>query len=556
MRGRILLHLLLLSFAITSVISQSSAQGGRNALLQIFDVQPSPQVPLALDDGPVFHFNRRVNCADAEAAFYVTPAIRGELKCDQFSLRFTPVEAYERNKRITFALRPPLSSLDGAPMLDPFEATYTTAGYLAVSEVFPSGRGGAAPVDSVITVAFDRPVAPLTLPSAADELPQPLTIHPLTAGRGEWVNSAVYTFTPATPLTSGQTYRVSVASDIEAQNGDKMKADYVWTFETAEAAIVSIDPPPGATGLGLTPKIQVRFNQVMDQLAVESAFFLRPLPGRDDGGLSGSFAWADDGRGFAFTPDARLKLDSFYEAGYSPGLALAPQSWRYQSVPEPGIVATEPADGAHDVARGGFSLFFASTMNIETLRDRIVIEPEPAAPPRFYYSEWANRYTVSFDAAPSTAYTVRIAPGMKDIYGNAIAAPTVFHYTTAARTPLLSLHVPGPVGFYNAHSQPTRLYAQHRGVETIDFALYRAPLLELVARLTQADRYVPAQDYEPSAADLLKKWRVKSDAPEMSVEMNRWNFAMGVGGIWRQASTFWKRQRRDLSVTPGRIVTF
>ena len=79
---------------------------------------------------------------------------------------------------------------------------------------------------------------------------------------------------------------------------------------------------------------------------------------------------------------------------------------------------------------------------------------------------------------------------------------------------MLGFHVPGPVGFYNAYSQPTRLYAQHRGVETIDFALYRASLADLVTRLTQEDRYLPAQNYEPSTGNLLKEWRIKSDAPQ------------------------------------------
>ena len=104
-------------------------------------------------------------------------------------------------------------------------------------------------------------------------------------------------------------------------------------------------------------------------------------------------------------------------------------------------------------------------MNIDTLADRIAIEPEPQTPPRYYYSEWANRYTVSFDAEPSTSYTVRIAPGMEDIYGNAIAEPTVLRYTTAARTPLLGFHVPGPVGFYSAFRKPVQVIAQHRGAD-------------------------------------------------------------------------------------------
>lgn len=522
MRRRLLLLILLLSVLVLAGAPQSIAQGSRVALLQVFEVQPSPSAPLALNDSVVLYFNRRVDCKDAEAAFAVTPAISGQLQCDQFNLSFTPAGDYERGKAYSFGLNPPLRALDGAPLLDPFEATYVATGYLAVSEVFPDPRGGAAPVDSAITLVFDHPIVPLTLPSAAEDLPQPLSIQPATAGRGEWVNSAVYTFTPAAPLNNGQTYRVTVSSDIEAVDGAKMEADYSWTFETASASIISIDPPQGATNLDLEPKIQVRFNQAMNQNAIEGSFYLRPLPGNGDDGLGGHFDWAEDGMGFAFTPEARLELDSIYEAGFSPGLrpelrfgsAQAASSWRYQTVPEPSIVATEPTDGAQDVARGGFSLFFASTMNIESLADRITIEPEPQAPPRYYFSEWANRYTVSFDAEPSTAYTVRIAPGMEDIHGNATAEPTIFHYTTAARRPMLGFHVPGPVGFYNAYNTPTQIYAQHRGAETIDFALYRVTPRELAARLTQADTYDPTQSYHPPEDDLLKRWRIKSDASE------------------------------------------
>ncbi len=522
MGRRFPLFMLLLSFAVLAGAPRNLAQGSRAALLQVFDVQPSPAARLALNESVIFHFNRRVDCAAAEAAFNLTPAISGALQCDQFSLSFTPTDEFERDTAYTFALTPPLRSLDGASMLDPFAATYTTASYLSVSEVFPSSRGGAVPVDSAITVVFDRPVVPLTLQSAADDLPQPLSIQPATAGSGEWVNSAVYTFTPTAPLQSGQRYSVTVSPNIVAVDGAEMQAGYAWSFETANASIVAIDPPPGTASLGLEPKIQIRFNQPIGRSAVENAFYLRPSPAGGDDGLNGRFDWADDGLGFAFTPAERLELDSIYEAGFSPDLAPELQvvgepgeaSWRYQTVPAPEIVATEPIAGAQDVARGGFDLFFVSTMNIDTLADRITIEPEPQTPPRYYYSEWANRYTVSFDAEPTTTYTVRIAPGMADIYGNAIAEPTIFHYTTATRTPLLGFHVPGPVGFYSAYSKPVQLFAQHRGAETIDMSLFRVPLESFVGRLTQTESYDPAQDFDPPADDLLRTWRIRSDAPE------------------------------------------
>ena len=189
-------------------------------------------------------------------------------------------------------------------------------------------------------------------------------------------------------------------------------------------------------------------------------------------------------------------------------------SWRYDTVSSPAISATEPVAGAQNADRGGFSLFFASTMNIETLPDRIKIEPEPELPPRYYFSDWSKRYSVSFVAQPSTTYTVHIAPGMEDIYGNAIAEPLIFSYNTGPLSPELGLNVPGPVGFYNAYRQPTQLYLYHRGLETIDLTLSRVPVKDFVARLMQEQFYDPTNEFNPDEDQLLKRWRIESDTPE------------------------------------------
>ena len=74
--------------SVMTGIPQSIAQGGRIALLQVFEVQPSPAAPLALNDSLVLYFNRRVDCRDAEAAFSVTPAIRGRAAMRPIQLEF------------------------------------------------------------------------------------------------------------------------------------------------------------------------------------------------------------------------------------------------------------------------------------------------------------------------------------------------------------------------------------------------------------------------------------------------------------------------------------
>src|SRR5690606_25345642 len=142
-------------------------------------------------------------------------------------------------------------------------------------------------------------------------------------------------------------------------------------------------------------------------------------------------------------------------------------------VPLPAIIGTDPADGAENAyPYGGFTLYFASPMNRETLRDRVTIEPEPWRDFDDYYYEWDNSYNLSFPTEPSTTYTITIAQGMEDIYGNAIETERVFTYTTAAYDPNISLQTPGNVGFYNAYNAETQLFLTHRNVSQVDLTLY------------------------------------------------------------------------------------
>ena len=499
---------------------QNLAETERAARLEVYDVQPSPAGLLALDEAITFAFNRRVDCAQAEAAFAWQPAISGRLTCDEYSLAFEPLDQYQRDTSYTFAFTPPLQAKDGAPLLDPFHVTYFSAGYLDVAEVFPQPDSKSVPVDSAITVAFDRPVVPLLASVSEDKLPHPLVLSPATGGSGEWVNSAVYVFTPAEPLDSATEYSALIATDLQAVDGSAMASAFRWSFMTEAPSIVSVRPRPTTRrysrdrwdDIRLNPRIQVRFNQVMDRDLVESAFYFRAGLESESIDVAGAFEWSEDGKGFAFTPDVRLWYDTEYEAGFPARLfrSLSGNSWSYRTVRRPLIERTYPANGAINVSSGGFSLYFASRMNIDTLRERIQIDPEPDAITRDYYSNFDDRYDIHFRARPSTQYTVRIEPGMEDIYGNAISEPLTFRFTTGPLPPTLRLHAPGPVGFYNAYRGPTQLYLTHRGLETVDLALYRVPTTEFVERLLEGD-FGAWSDHRvprPEGAELLRHWTI------------------------------------------------
>jgi alpha-2-macroglobulin len=521
MRRRILFLIVLLTGLIAVGIPQLIAQGNRIAFLQILESEPFPSQPLALDEAVTFYFDRRVDCGTAQAAFSIQPFVDGSLTCDEYSLTFSPSTEYERDTQYTLQLTPTIVALDETPLLDAYSVTYTSVGFLQVVEVFPSSEGGFVPADSDITVIFDRPVIPLLMSTEMDELPHPLQILPATDGIGEWVNTSMYVFHPDVPLQGGTTYTANVSS-LQAVDGSTLETSYVWLFQTSPPEIISIDPPPGELDLILDPKIQIRFSQPMDEATVEDAFFLQLDTTPQALDVSGTFEWTEDSQGFMFTPDTQLELSSFYGVGLEGDVSSktgstdlrGQRSWFYITVPYPEITGTDPVDGAAGVDRGGFSLYFSSPMNIDTLEDKITIEPTPDVDPYFYYSDWSYRYSVSFGAQASTTYTITVAPGMEDIYGNPITEGLTFTYTTASRPPALGMQTPGPVGFYNAYREPTQMYIFHRGVSYVDLELYTVPIDEFILSLTNEEYYDPTESFVPNRSFLEHEWSINSTTPE------------------------------------------
>lgn len=522
MRRRIVLLLFLLIGLISIGIPQLIAQGSRIAFLDVIDSDPFISQSLELDQSVTFYFDRRVDCSTAQAAFSVDPFVDGALSCDEYTLTFTPSEDYARETTYTFSLAPQIVALDGTPLVDPFSLTLDSVGYIGVPEVYPTAEGGNVPADSKITIVFDRPIIPLLMSVDMDALPDPLQIIPNIEGTGEWINTSMYVFAPDNPLQGGTTYTAIVPAGLTAVDGAVLEESVEWQFSTSPPEITSIDPSPGTTDMILDPKVQVRFSQPMDETSVESAFYMRLDTLASTPDVSGTFEWSDDSHGFMFTPDEQLEIASVYKVGLEGEVSsksgstdlTGQRSWTYTTVPYPSIIGTDPGDGARGVSRGGFSIFFASPMNIETLPDKITIEPEPPVEPRFYYSDWSYNYSVSFGAQASTTYTITIDPGMEDIYGNRINTGMTITYTTAPRPPTLGMQTPGAVGFYNAYRAPTQMYIYHRGVPYVDLELYSVPISAFVRSLMNDQYYDPTDAFDIADGILEREWRIESNTPE------------------------------------------
>ncbi|MBL8134590.1 MAG: Ig-like domain-containing protein, partial [Anaerolineae bacterium] len=399
-------------------------------------------------------------------------------------------------------------------------------GELRVTDVLPAPDSLDIATDSTITVIFNRPVVPLGLASDSGlDLPDPLRFEPPLAGVGEWLNTSIYLFRPEMALGGGLNYAVSVDPALTALDGSTQAEPFTWTFKTSPPEVIEFVPSSGTERVDLDAPVQVRFNQPMDRASVEASFRLRAQGGGGD--VPGAFEWADDSAGFRFTPADDLTLDTVYAIqfttinglprGVNGGAPLvgATESL-YRTVPLPRIINTHPQDGDREVyPYGGITLYFASRMDLESLKGKVVIEPQPWRDYDEYYNDWDNSYTLSFPTEPSTAYTITLMPGMRDIYGNEITEQMAVRYTTAAYDPELYLETPGDLGFYNAGNTATRLFLTHRNVDAVHLDLYRLTPESLLNYLTSDTRYSGAfsDNFDLTTQNRIKSWTIPSVAP-------------------------------------------
>jgi uncharacterized protein YfaS (alpha-2-macroglobulin family) len=521
-----LLALMLLALVPQTHLSQ--AQDDTNppnvaSVLQVVDTSPLAGEPLGLYDSVFIYFDRELDCTSVEGAITMDNGITGIAFCTNPStVQFAPDGAngqtvYERNTLYTLTIDTSIRGADGAQLLEPVTIARTTGGTYTVGEVFP--RGEQVPVDSAITAVFTRPMVPLTLASDPDaNLPDPLTFSPEITGTGEWLNTSIYVFTPDTPLDGGTTYTVLVDDALEAQDDSVLSEPYSWVFRTVSPTVDFITPSDASEDILLDDTVQMTFNMPMDTASVESAFSLTPS-NNAQAPVAGTFTWNEDNTGVRFTPDENIAIETGYTIRIGQGAVSANGSaplvgttrWTFTTVPYPAILRTDPENGtAFASPYSGFTIYFSTRMDIDTLADKIMITPAPAREPEFYYRDWNDSYRVSFQPEPSTEYSISIASGMADIYGNTIVTPYDFAYTTDAFSADIFLKTPGNVGFYSAYREPTQLFLLHRNIEQIDLSLYSVPALDFMQRIND-DSYDPGWEYRPTPSNIMRDWSIQPE---------------------------------------------
>lgn len=542
----VLAVLLILSVTVPQLMAQDDAQTDAqqvtNSVLQWVDSEPLTGAELGLDSPIELFFDRPIDCNTVGTAFSISPSISGAISCDGSSLTFTPDTNFDRANTYVVSLSTDLQGADGAQLFDPLRIEFDTIGFIQVSETFPSNDSFDIQLDTSITAIFNRPIVPLVLFEDDLDLVDPLTISPTIEGTGEWVSTSIYIFEPDETLQANTEYTVTIPAQLLAQDGSVLPEDNVFKFTTQPPQIIDFSPYSQYSydESPLDQTVQVRFNLPMNQASVESSFVLRLFDGES---VPGTFEWSEDGAGFRFTPDNELLMDILYEVVINPdtvsgisggvGGLIGTTSWTFQTVPYPAITSTSPDDNSSMRPFGGFVIRFASPMKQDQFEEFITIEPEPEFEPRFYWRTWSNTLDVSFQPYASATYTIIIAPGLEDEYGNTIDESYTFSYTTEGFTPEVNLRIPGGVGFYNADRDPTSVFVTYRNVEEFDVALYDVDLNRFGEFMIDGGYvYEDSRDVLTNDANRIARWTIDgSDIPENALRFDLLEFNEGVGAL-------------------------
>ncbi len=491
------------------IVHQSPLQGQR------LDLSPTIQIT----------FNRAMDQTKTSAAWSFVDesnhAVPGTISwLNNETLQYKPGQTLESAKTYTAILSTGAAGTDGTRLADEVRIEFKTTNALVVAQVFPADATKDVDIKSAITVIFNKPVAPLMSIEDQVNLPSPIEITPSVAGSGEWVSSSVYVYQPTMGLNSGTNYLVRVHSGLRDTTGSSLEQDYVWGFTTVSPKVTNFflkgtGKTQDFSSILLNQAFVVKFNQAMDEKSMAAALTIRNretqviFPVR--------LTWQDGDTSLTIEPVGRFNIASFYDltidssARAQDGGTLQ-ESYQVplSTIPLPRIESVSPQSGKQSSFSDVLSIDFASPMNTDSLKGRVVITPKPKQPVDLNYYDGRNQLNI-YGLEPSTKYVIRLLPGMADIYGYTIKNEYSFSFETAGLDPSANLLLPRyPLVYRVTGEKP--VFFEYTNLASAKFSLYALSYEEFSTLLQNSSQL---DDLDNSSKKPLAVW-----TPELTADQD------------------------------------
>lgn len=217
-------------------------------------------------------FSESVQHASAESRLHVVPAVQGTMSWDGTrTLIFTPDEKLPVSTEFHVSVDPGfLDAVGNASQSGVADWTFTTVGLPTLMQTVPAADATDVPVDSTITLTFDR-LMDVALTGAAISLSPPASL------RAAW-NGASVQLTPETALQFGTRYVVSVSGAAADTDGNGLDTARQLAFTTVDAGlrVLGVVPADGSAGFPVGAPIAITFDGPIDPATVAGHVRLTP----------------------------------------------------------------------------------------------------------------------------------------------------------------------------------------------------------------------------------------------------------------------------------------
>ncbi len=306
-------------------------------------------------------------------------------------------------------------------------------------------------INSKVSATFSGAMDPATITNTKFTLRQGITpVSGTTAYSGMTAS-----FKPAANLVPNTLYTATITTGAKDMSGVSLAKDYVWSFTTGgipdntQPTVTVTEPANSATGVALNRPLVVTFSELMDQTTITpSSFTLK----QGEVMVPGVITYT--GTNATFTPASNLAPNKMYTGTITTGArdmagnaltgnhTVGFTTGDAADILLPRVNSTGPLNNAINVPVNKVVAFtFSEVMDQATINNTTFTLKQDATvvPGTLAYSGTAATFTPSAILTAGVTYTATITTGAKDLAGNALAANTVWSFTTGASSSALAV---------------------------------------------------------------------------------------------------------------------
>ncbi len=222
-------------------------------------------------------FSKAVDQSSAQLHFHIVPAVQGAFAWDgSRTMIFTPNQKLPSQTQFTVTIQTGFRDVHGnVANGGPTTFTFRTIGPPVLSSSSPSNGAADVPVDTPISLTFDR-LMDVGKTGAA------ISVSPSVALKEAW-SGATVSLTPTTQLAYGTVYTVTVSTAAVDTDGNSPARPIVVTFTTVRAglSVSRVVPSDGSAGAPVDGSIAIVFSAPVDPTSVSGLVRITPsAPGQ------------------------------------------------------------------------------------------------------------------------------------------------------------------------------------------------------------------------------------------------------------------------------------